>query len=417
VTITPSVAIPAHIQIGTTVTFAAAGNLAHGIVPINNSTYDWTYEGLASSSATYAWTNASGNGSSASKQFSGEGLNQTVTVTYTRREEHEYTVKRTCGTCRTTQSQSQKIPVMGRATALVKVNVYTLTLQVRRKGGGSFGNSADIAAGGLGSDVHFAEIEAKLKPTPASGTLSSLPFAVKITGDPNHRPAPFEPHPPDDPPQDWLEWNGNDGYEGTITATRSGYLCECLGPLGDDGHATTVRHYYELASSPKKDTGSAISITDASVGAVGADVNFLWADDPQWDDDPLPPFTPGEYEEVILTDLAVDGVNLDGHTVWVYPVKVDVAHFEWIPSSRSHTWTPETILRTETDDLSAYVSIAIDESGEGDGNIAVVDGKVKVYQLVPASVPPAGTPATGHIRLGSVVTRVYFKAADMNVLK
>ena len=401
------------VKVGTTVGFTASGSFDPNItVP-----EDWELdEEASSSSASYRWNIAgAGDNFSVSKQFTSAGAGQSVSVTYSGSVKNKYKVSRTCKECGRVKKGTKTVRTTKSATDSLKVNVYTVRLKFMPRSGGS---GANIAAGGINNDVHIADVSVKLYPY--ADPEEAFGFTIEIGGSWAQRigqagnqvsmplfsdsPCIHHTHP-------YVEWDDNEKkLVARVTATGTGWRCSHdVPPESKD----PPHHYYTLRSSNLKDSSAIFSGGEPNVTVDGT-VEFKWAESPEWEFEDT--FTPDKYEPVTLSGLEADGVSLDGHTVWVYPMKVELAHFEWVTGSSSPTWTDETVDRTSTNDLSDYISVASAEDGTGDGHVEVKDGQVTVYQRVPMSAP-SGTPPPDRIRMGTLVKKVHFKAADMNVCK
>lgn len=316
----------------------------------------------------------------------------------------------TCAKCNTSKKVTRTANPQKEAEAQVTVTAFTLKLQVRRKGGGSFSDRAKIAAGGLGSDVHVAEIEATLDPAGEDGDRYS--FGVKVTADdPAYKPGPRQPHA-----SSWLTWDDDEGaFVGSITANHKGWVCEHDGGTDENNEPITVKHYYELVSSAQLG-GATISGTGTGVSA-SASASFEWAD-PEWDYDST--FTPDEYEPVSLTALDLDGEALEGHAIWVYAMQVELDSLFFDSEEWELFWDQETIDRREDDPLTRYTHFTGDPlaaaPGDGIGRAAVNgDGEITVHQWVESVAGSTDEEWEEYGLVGRVVNQVQFKAADVTV--
>lgn len=290
---------PLKIKSHTTHSFEASGGFDPGIrVPGN-----WAFGRTVKEETTWTWHGATGDGSSASQKFTGQG-DKTVSVTCTGSVEYEYDLTRTCERCGHTDTDTRVVAAGKSASDSMDVKVFTLVLEIKpQSGDGDWGTSATIGAGGIGSAPHRADVRASLDPPDSEASFS------------------FE-----------VAWKPKDGEWGTpwTVAANGGVV-----------HTVT-------SSSLIGDGGTLGGREEGHTSSVSA--NYAWAFDPA---PTLAPKTDGSLEGSVGVKNGTTA--LDGHLIQVIPVSVTVQR--WDDAEK------KLVVETRTENLPSTMSATTGTDG------------------------------------------------------
>jgi hypothetical protein len=217
------------------------------------------------------------------------------------------------------------------------LTIYTVTLGVRRTGSGAaYGSSATVAAGGVDSDVHKADIEVATSPAVASVTLDIV--VGKKTG----------------------EGEGQPDTGGAASVSMSSYTTDANGKA------------YGTFTSSNKIESVTIECQDGSgsplPGAGTATVNQGWDSDSSnnWVYEPY--FWPEVWEDVSFTCKLTDGastVPITGHSFDFYAYKV--IYYEWDEEAQDYVQYEEVI--SEDNDWDLSWACEFEEAEEAQGGV------------------------------------------------
>jgi len=187
------------------------------------------------------------------------------------------------------------------------LTVYTVTLGVRRTGsGGAYGTSATVAAGGVDSDVHKADIEVATSPAVASVTLDIV--VGKKAG----------------------EGEGQPDTGGTASVSMNSYTTDANG-----------KAYGTFASSNKIESVT-LECQDSDgtplAGFGTATITQAWDDDAGLEFNVPEYFIPEIADTCKFTCRLDEGVPIDGHTINWYTTKITLNWYSWNIDTDDEDW-------------------------------------------------------------------------------